>query len=175
MFPKERKQNNGTENQNLRPKQNTTRRRAEYGFGKYGFKHQTHRVFLFALAEFWGESSVSSCRPVLYAKANSPNFSQNSPSLPKNSVFSLPKQYLETVFRPFPNNGFQRSSSFSMRRSFGSVNERHVCELQPPPPGFTKVGGLQTSVFHAYYSLFIFSSCALSFGQKCVHFKLHGA
>ena len=39
----------------------------------------------------------------LCAKANSPSFSQNSPSLPRNSVSSLLRNStLETVFRPFP-------------------------------------------------------------------------
>ena len=39
-----------------------TRRRAEYGFGEYGFKHQ---IQLFALAEFRGENSVSSSQPII--------------------------------------------------------------------------------------------------------------
>ena len=44
----------------------------------------------FALTEFGGESSLSSSQPmILCAKANSPSFSQNSPSLPPNSVSSL--------------------------------------------------------------------------------------
>ena len=39
----------------------------------------------------------------LCAKANSPSFWQNSPSLPQNSVSSLLRNStLETVFRPFP-------------------------------------------------------------------------
>ena len=62
------------------------------------------------LSEFFGAhrvpgSELSEFLSAYYlcAKANSPSFSQNSPSLPRNSVSSLLwNSTLETVFRPFP-------------------------------------------------------------------------
>ena len=79
------------------------RKRAEYGFGEYGFKHRTqwvfgpHRVPGRELSEFL--SAYYLC-----AKANSPSSSQNSPSLPQNSVrlseFSSPKQYSRNSIPP---------------------------------------------------------------------------
>ena len=60
--------------------------------------------FFLALTEFRGEHSASSFQPnFLCAKANSPSFWQNSPSLPQNSLSSLFRNStLETVFHPFP-------------------------------------------------------------------------
>ena len=59
----------------------------------------------FALTEFQGELSEFLSVYYLWDKVNSPRFSQNSPSLPRNSVrlseFSSPKQYSRTVFCPF--------------------------------------------------------------------------
>ena len=62
------------------------------------------------LSEFFGahwvpESELSEFLPAYFlcAKANSPSFSQDSPSLPQNSMSSLLRNStLETVFRPFP-------------------------------------------------------------------------
>ena len=62
------------------------------------------------LSEFFGAhrvpgSELSEFLSAYYlcGKANSPSFSQNSPSLPLNSVSSLLRNStLETVFRPFP-------------------------------------------------------------------------
>ena len=57
------------------------------------------------LTEFRGANSVSSSRPIICVpKRTHRVFSQNSPSLPQNSVSSLLRNStLETVFRPFPN------------------------------------------------------------------------
>ena len=75
------------------------RKRAEYGFGEYGFKHPTRWVFWPSPRELSEFLSVY----CFCAKANSPSFSQNSPSLPQNSVSSLFRNStLETVFRPLP-------------------------------------------------------------------------
>ena len=80
------------------------RRRAEYGFGEYGFKHRAQWVFL-GLTEFRGrELRVFLSAYYLCAKANSASFSQNSPSLPENLVrlseFSSPKQYSPNSIPP---------------------------------------------------------------------------
>ena len=51
----------------------------------------------------WSELSEFLSAYYLCAKANSPSFLQNSPSLPQNSVSSLFRNSThETVFRPFP-------------------------------------------------------------------------
>ena len=53
-----------------------------------------------------GQLSESLSAYYLCAKANSPSFSQNSPSLPRNSVrlseFSSPKQYSRNSIPPVP-------------------------------------------------------------------------
>ena len=71
-----------------------------------GVRFQTpNSVSFFWLTELRGANSVSSSQPIIFlcAKADSPSFSQNSPSLPQNSVSSLFRNStLETVFRPFP-------------------------------------------------------------------------
>ena len=43
-----------------------TRKRAEYGFGEYGFKHR-HSVRFSGLSEFRGASSMSSSQPIFRA------------------------------------------------------------------------------------------------------------
>ena len=51
----------------------------------------------------------------LCAKANSPSFSEKSPSLPQNSVSSLfRKRALETAFRPFPKIDGKRTLRLDM-------------------------------------------------------------
>ena len=86
------------------------RRRAEYGFGEYGFKRRTQWGFF---GPHWvpgRELSELLSAYYLCAKANSPSFSQNSPSLPQNSVSSLFRNStLETVFRPFPSSSKKKS------------------------------------------------------------------
>ena len=67
-----------------------------------GFKHWTQWVFG---AHWVPGSELSEFLSAYYwcAKANSPSFSQNPPSLPQNSVSSFFRNStLETVFRPFP-------------------------------------------------------------------------
>ena len=79
----------------------TSRKRAEYGLEST--VSNTELSEFVCLTEVRGESSVSSSQPIC-AKANSPSFSQNSPSLPQSSVSSLFRNSaLETVFPPLPN------------------------------------------------------------------------
>ena len=65
-------------------------------------------VSFLALTEFRGENSVSSSQPIICVpKANSLSFSQNSPSLPQNSVrlseFFSPKEFSRNnIPQPFP-------------------------------------------------------------------------
>ena len=72
------------------------RRRAEYGFGEYGFKHRAQWVFWPSPSSRKRAQRVA-LSPLFVCKATSPSFSQNSPSLPPNSVrlseFSSPKRY----------------------------------------------------------------------------------
>ena len=75
-----------------------------------GVRLQTpNSVSLSGLTEFrGGELSEFLSAYYLCAKAKSPSFSQNSPSLPQNSVSSLFRNStLETVFRPFPKFPFE--------------------------------------------------------------------
>ena len=88
-------------------------------FGEYGFKHQLsefflpHRVPGRELSDLL--SAYYSC-----ANANSPSFSQNSPSLPKNSVSSLwgskgvaKRWYMRGGSSGWSSWGFARSSACS--------------------------------------------------------------
>ena len=63
--------------------QGSDRERAEYGFGEYGFEHRAQRVFRGSLSSGNLGSELSEILSAYYlcAKANSPSFSQNSPSL----------------------------------------------------------------------------------------------
>ena len=66
-------------------------------------------VSFLGVTEFCGAKSVSSSRPIICApKRTHRVFSQNSPSLPQNSVrlseFTSPKQYSRNSVPPFPNN-----------------------------------------------------------------------
>ena len=72
-----------------------------------GVRFQTPNSVSFSgLTEFRGANSVSSSQPIICVpKRTSCTFSQNSPSLPQNSVSSLLRNStLETVFRPFPRS-----------------------------------------------------------------------
>ena len=62
-----------------------------------------YRFPIFGLTEFRGESSVSSFQPIICVlKQNLTEFSQNSTSLPQNSVSSLYRNSaLEIAFRQF--------------------------------------------------------------------------
>ena len=82
------------------------RKRAEYGFGEYGFKHRTQWVFL-ALTEFHGANSVSSSQPIICVPKRTHRVllgtHQVCPKTQWGSVSSfLRNSTLETVFRPFP-------------------------------------------------------------------------
>ena len=63
-----------------RAKAPKSRRRAEYGFGEYGFKQRAHWVF-------WSSPSLSSY--LLCAKTNSLSFAHNSPSVAQSWVIAL--------------------------------------------------------------------------------------
>ena len=66
----------------------------------------------------------------LCAKANSPSFSQNSPSLPQNSVRSLCRHSaLETVFRPFPINNPPLSGTYKIVFGGGAFFDLSVREF----------------------------------------------
>ena len=62
QFPKKRFASDVASNRHLMSHRIKNRKRAEYGFGEYGFKHRT-QVSLLALTEFLGEGSVSSSEP----------------------------------------------------------------------------------------------------------------
>ena len=108
-----------------------SRKRGEYGFGEHGFKHRTEWVFG---AHWVPASELSEFLSAYYlcAKANSPSFSQNSPSLPRNSVrlseFPSPKQYSRNSIPP-PSFGY----SYSGRWVHFLVTIRSR-EPQKPPP-----------------------------------------
>ena len=80
-----------------------SRKRAEYGFGEYGFKHRTQWVSLGSLSSVFELSEFLSAY-YLRAKANSPSLTQNSPSSPQNSVrlseLSSLKQYSRNSIPP---------------------------------------------------------------------------
>ena len=81
----------------------SSRKRAKRRFRRVRFQTPSSVSFL-ALSELRGEHSASSSQPnYLCAKANSPSFWQNSPSLPQNSVSSLLRNSpIQTAFHPFP-------------------------------------------------------------------------
>ena len=66
---------------------NSKKGKSETGRIRLRFQTPSSVSFSF-LTEFQGESSVSSSQPIICAKADSPSFFQNSPSLPQNSVSS---------------------------------------------------------------------------------------
>ena len=63
-----------------------SRKRAEYGFGEYGFKHPNSVSFL-GLTEFGGASSVSSFQPIICVQTRT------------HPIGAASKSTLETVFR----------------------------------------------------------------------------
>ena len=79
---------------------------------------------------FWpspnsGELSEFLSASYLCAKASSPSFSQNSPSLLQNSVSSLFRNStLETVFRPFPKRDQIRDLFLVLANDFGQMWDR---------------------------------------------------
>ena len=83
------------------------RKRAEYGFGEYGFQTLNSVSFL-GLTEFWGESSVSSFQPMMCVCQSEltefvAELTEFAPKTQWGSVSSLLRNStLETVFRPFP-------------------------------------------------------------------------
>ena len=100
-----------------------------------------------ALTEFSGrELSEFLSAYYLCAKAHSQSLSQNSPSLPQNSVrlseFSSPNSTLETVFRPFPRYAIGSSK----------LQVLGIIELEGAPEGAT--------------SLLHFSKCSRPFIQS---------
>ena len=105
------------------------RKRAEYGFRECGFKHRAqwffcpHRGPARELSEFLSAY-------YLRGKANSPSFSQSSPSLPQNSVrlsaFSSPKQYHWTENCYITSRYFSELNMFDVMKLFASIM---VCEF----------------------------------------------
>ena len=68
----------------------------------------------------------------LCAKANSPSFWQNSPSLPQNSVSSLfQNSTLETVFRPFPKYAESWLNTLDSQEALSS-SRALACHRTPP-------------------------------------------
>ena len=108
-----------------------------------GVRFQTpNSVSFFGLTEFRGANSVSSFRPIICVQTrHSPSFSQNSPSVPQNSVSSLLRNStLETVFGPLPNNP-QRTADcrlpplkFSLKRSRATCWPRQGDDAMTPVP-----------------------------------------
>ena len=94
------------------------RRRAEYGFGEYGFKFQTpNSVSFLVLTEFRGGNSARSSRPsICVPKRTHRVFSQNSPSLPQNSVrlseFSSPPETVLSNSIPPVSYKFSKCGAF---------------------------------------------------------------
>ena len=76
-----------------------------------------------------GELSEFLSAYYLCAKANSLSFSQNSPSLPQNSVSSLLRNSaLETVFRPFPK--YTGQGSLVRTKSALSKTGHFLCKAE---------------------------------------------
>ena len=83
-----------------------SRKRVEYGFGEYGFKHRT-QWFLLALTEFWGESSMSSWQPLICVPKRTHRVFRRTHRVCRRTQWGSVSPFLwnstlETVFRPFP-------------------------------------------------------------------------